>query len=122
MASLLGAAMGLCRLLLLPPFQQTQFLRARVEQLRKEMECPSSPILPPAPKESLAWKQPTCTFGVKPTFQQLKRFLRENSALLFSLLPCAPRLSCLSKLQRASLWCWSWCWEPAHISAVPVGV
>lgn len=90
--------MGLCWLLLLLPFQQTQFLRARVEQLRKEMEGPSSPILSP-PKESLAWKQPTCTFGVKPTFQQLKRFLMENSALLFSLLPWAPRLSYLSKLQ-----------------------
>lgn len=54
-------------------------------------------ILPP--EGCLASKQPTCMFGVKPTFQQRKSFLMENSALLFSVLPSAPRLSYLSKLQ-----------------------
>lgn len=64
------------------------------------------PLLLPPPKECWALKQPTCMFGVKPTFQQLKSFLMENSAPLFSAaLPSAPRLSYLSKLQRASLWC-----------------
>lgn len=59
----------------------------------------------PPPKESLAWEQPTCTFGVTATFQQLKSFVMENPALLLSLLLWAPRVPYLSRLQRGSLWC-----------------
>lgn len=74
-------------LLLLPPSQQTRLLRARVEQLKKETMSFLSHT-----KESQAWEQPTCTFRVKPTFQQLKSSLMENSALLFFMPPWAPRL------------------------------
>lgn len=37
----------------------------------------------PPPKESLAWEQPTPTFGVKPTLQQLKKLSDGNLSPAF---------------------------------------